>query len=391
VIFRFALKYELRDAIADLRSLLRDEAQEFPVPFLKQAADDLHLFPTYRGREALYLILKNLGLRPGARVGVPLYVCSVVAKTVVAAGMTPVFIDADPETFGLSLTDLENKATNLESLILVYTFGYPNGFARIKELMNGRPIIEDCAHSMGSSHLGRPLGLFSEASFFSFGFFKPLSGGGGGCVITRSKALAAGLETTLAWSPSESTAQAILHIVYCFLYVNVYKGPAHSILKRFRIRSSEDEDVLSRNREPNGDNKIISSQLGLRRSDRLRITARLRSHGSKEMGATGLWTEVRRRLAVGWHIPPDPSDGQWNHFVLPICAPSPEACTEAIVRLRRNGVDAARIYPNCVFETRAAGYAGGCAEAERLAKCVLTLPSHGRLSPEEQSQVLRAV
>ena len=169
----------------------------------------------------------------------------------------------------------------------------------------------------------------------------------------------------------------------------MYKVPARSILKRLRIGSPE--DVPSGSRSRNTYDEIVSSQLVLRRSDRFRITTRLRSQGSKERGATELWTEVRQRLAVGWHIPTEPWDGEWNHFLLPICAPSPETCTEAIARLRRNGVDAARVYPNCVLETRGAGYAGGCVEAERLAKCVLTLPSHGRLSPAEQSQVLGAV
>jgi perosamine synthetase len=389
VIFRFPLKYELSDATADLRSLLRDDTEEFPAPFPNEAGDDLYLFPTFRGREALYLILKNLGLRAGARVGVPLYVCSVIAKTIVAAGMTPVFIDADRENFGLSLADLENKASDLECLVLVYNFGYPVGFAQIKDLMHGRPIVEDCAHSIGSSYLGRPLGLFSEASFFSFGFFKPLSCGGGGCAITRSRALATKLASTLACSPSESITQAILHIAYCLLYANVYKNPARSILKRLRIGSAE--DVPSGNRSPKTYNKIVSSQLALRRSDRFRITTRLRSQGSHEQSATELWTDVRQRVAAGWHIPREPWHGEWNHFLLPICAPSPEACTEAIARLRRNGVDAARVYPNCVLETLGAGYAGGCVEAERLARCVLTLPSHSRLSLAEQSQVLGAV
>jgi perosamine synthetase len=389
VIFRFPLEYGLTDASAGLLSLLWRERPECAIPFYNQAIPDARHFPTRRGREALYLILKNLGLKPGARVGLPLYLCSVVAKTVAAAGMTPVFVDADPYTFGLNEPDLEDKAKNLESLIVVHTFGYPTDLTRIKKVMRDRPVIEDCAHSLGSSRLGRPLGLSSDASFFSFGFFKPLSASGGGCAVTTDNNLAARLASTLSQSPSESSAQSFLHIAYCLLYAIVYNHPIHSVLTR--SHSASEERIPSLNRNDHIDATFVSSHLKLRRTDSHRISARLRSVCLDQIGAPDFWAEIRRRLPSDWYIPQDPVDGEWNHFMLPILAPSPEACAEAIKRLRKNGVDAARVYPHCASETRAVDYQGDCLEAERLAKHVFTIPSHAQLSPEEQSHILRSV
>jgi perosamine synthetase len=389
MIFRFPLQYEWSDATAALRSLKSEERNDFTLPFLDLTAGDIEIFPTNRGREALYLILTNLDLKNGARIGVPLYVCSIVPKTVVAAGMTPVFIDADPETLGINKSDLEAKADTLDGLILVYTFGYPVDAVPIQKIMHGRPVIEDCAHSLGSSHLNCPLGLSSHSSFFSFGFFKPLSVGGGGCIVTKDRRLAERLTSVLLCAPSETSTQALFHIVSRFLYARAYNHPIHSMFSR-SPRSGASK-LPNGNGKAGDEQSLISPQLGMRKSDQFRIKTRLQSHGSEDLRVPEFWREVRRHLAPGWTISGEPSEGEWNHFMMPICAPSSTACAEAVVRLRRAGIDAARVYPHCVSETRGVGYRGDCVQAERLAQCVFSVPAHSQLSAAEQQQILETL
>jgi dTDP-4-amino-4,6-dideoxygalactose transaminase len=302
--------------------------------------------------------------------------------------MSPIFLDAQAEHFGLDLDDLKRKADDLDCLVLVHTFGYPSDFDRIAQIMEGRPIVEDCAHSLGSAYRGRPLGVLSDISFFSFGFFKPTATGGGGCIVTKNTALKERLTSLLAAAPAEPALQEILHVAHCLLYSFAFKPPAFTIAKYFRyraFRAPEDEEKLSTQCE-----NILSSQLGMRRSDGYRVATRLWAHRESNDLAE-FWKRVRRYMPATWHVPAEPLEGKWNHFMLPIRTPTSEACTDAICSLRRHGVDAARIYPNCVFETSPAGYSGGCLKAECLADRVLALPCHNRLSPAEQNRILRAL
>jgi len=322
-------------------------------------------------------------------VGVPLYSCSVVAKTVAAAGMTPIFLDADPKNFGLNLADLKSKAEHLDCLVLVYTFGYPGNFDSIAEVMRGRPIVEDCAHSLGSTYQGRTLGLLGYASLFSFGFFKPLGASGGGCIVTRSESLAKKLKCMLAESESESAWQGVTHAACCFLYASAFKQPIYTLVKHFRNGQGE-LDHLREDDAPTTEG-LISNQLSMRRSDSSRIATRLRAWRMEENGCSDFWNRVRRSAPGEWHIPDEPLFGEWNHFMLPVRACSSEVCSGTIARLRQKGIDATRIYPNRKSELHCVGYSGDCPEAERLSSCVFMLPYHRGLSRREQEYILRAL
>jgi dTDP-4-amino-4,6-dideoxygalactose transaminase len=386
---RFAVEYGWKDAAAAVRSVVTNRMETSLELFPSEGNSDLYLFPTHRGREALYLILKTLGLPAGARVGVPLYACSVVAKTVVAAGMAPIFLDADPDTFGLNLADLKNKAAHLDCLILVYTFGYPSNFDSIAEVMRDRPIIEDCAHSLGSTYQGRPLGQLGDASLFSFGFFKPLRASGGGCIVTRSESLAEKLKGMLAESASESIRQGIVHAARCFLYASAFRQPIYTLVKRFRNGHSEIDQLQEDSAATT--EKLISRQLSMRLSDSPGIATRLRARHMEENGCSEFWNRVRSGAPGQWHIPDEPLFGRWNHFMLPVRACSSEICSDTIARLRKKGIDATRIYPNRKSELHCVGYTGDCPEAERLSSCTFMLPYHRGLSRREQECILRAL
>jgi len=128
----------------------------------------------------------------------------VVWQTIVAAGMQPVFLDTDPLTLGLSLEDLRKKRNRLDCVILIHTVGYPADFDAVAEIMEGKPVLEDCAHALGSTYRGRPLGSLGDGSFFTFLFSKSLRAGGGGCAITRNRALGERVEKLLREGPEET-------------------------------------------------------------------------------------------------------------------------------------------------------------------------------------------
>jgi len=348
--------------------------------------ENVHVIPTNRGREALYLCLRSLDLQPGARIGVPLYSCSVVANTILAVGLRPIFLDADPETFGISHEDLEHKVESLDGLVLVHTFGYPVDFDRVRRAMKGRPIVEDCAHALGSTYRGHKLGSLAPVAFFSFGFFKPLAAGGGGCVVTRDPAQAQRMESLLCGVPQETFPQALCHAGRCLLYSLLFRQPAYTALSHLRRENSGDGGYDSSSR--NG-HTIIARQLRMRQSDQNVVATRLHSWTGISNEVLEFWLQVRSRVPKDWRIPPEPTDGKWNHFLLPVCAPTPLARTKAVAMLRRHGIGAAPVYPNRAAALSAAGYIGDCLQAERLAASVFMLPAHADLSAGERERILQ--
>jgi dTDP-4-amino-4,6-dideoxygalactose transaminase len=380
--------YRVPYGVNEFRTALRGLARPFPdvgqawFPAFRGLGVDA--FPTNQGREAQYALLRALRLSAGARVGVPIFTHPVVWQTIVAAGMQPVFLDTDPVTLGLNLTDLRKKSERLDCLILIHTFGYPADFDSVAAIMQGRPVLEDCAHALGSTYRGRPLGSLGDGSFFTFLFSKSLRAGGGGCALTRDRALGREVERLLRDGPEETLLQGLSHVMENLILGLAYKRPWYSLLTL--LTSSR----LYR-RAANQVSYRVSSSLRMRRSDWGVVASRLKAWRPDSEKYPDFWADVRTRLPEGWRIPPEPTWGEWNHWLLPVCPPSEEAAVRGIAEMRSHGVGARLIYLYSPEAGRPYGYAGDCPEAERLSRSVFLLPSHSGLSALERQQIVECV
>lgn len=380
----YQMPYGLREVWTALKGLSRP----FPdvgcdwLPSFRAAAVDA--FPTYRGREGQYALLRALRLPPKARVGVPILTHPVVWQTIAAAGMQPVFLDTDPVTFGLSLADLQKKKDRLDCLILVHAFGYPADFDAVAAIMRGKPILEDCAHALGSTYHERPLGSLGDGSFFTFLFSKPLSAGGGGCAITRRPALASEVARQLRDDREESLWHGFRHTMENLFVSLAYRTPFYRLLTLLtysRIYRRAASEVSYR----------VSPSLRMRRTDWAVVASQLRTWNVESERNAGFWLDVRRRLPEGWYVPPEPAWGEWNHWLLPVCGPTRDAAARGIAALRRHGVGARLIYGYAPEGGRAYGYSGDCPEAERLSRALFVLPAHSRLSSRERERILDSI
>lgn len=369
---RYKVEYGLADAASAIGGILRDTRSAPVIAGFEEHASLL----TQRGREALYLILTSLGLKQGARVGVPLYVCSVVSKTVLAADMVPVFLDLDVATYGLSLDDLAHKTKILDALILVHLFGYPAPVDEVIRLMAGKPVIEDCAHALGSSYKGKPLGSFGNAGFVSFGFFKPKSIGAGGCVVTRDRELAGRIQDRLEQSPYQTRLEELSHVFRCLFYGTAYRPLVYGMTQRFRGAGREEEEGQVR----------ISRTLGMRRADVAVLCRRV----SRPMTA-GYSREVVPEDYRKWGIPPEPTHGHWNHFLVPFKAESKQACKHIVWSLRKLSIGAGELYPHALDAAKRVGYEGDCQAAEEVVGRVFTLPTYAGLSESQQQLQVSAL
>jgi dTDP-4-amino-4,6-dideoxygalactose transaminase len=127
-----------------------------------------------------------LGIGPGDEVLVPAYTFPATANVVAMVGATPVLVDVDPATMNLDPAKVE-VGPRTKAIIAVDLFGRP---ARIEELPDAVPVLEDAAGALGAKRGGRPCGSLGALACLSFHPRKIVTTGEGGAVTTDDAELA---------------------------------------------------------------------------------------------------------------------------------------------------------------------------------------------------------
>lgn len=146
----------------------------------------------YKGRVALYSLLKTFGISEGDRVLIPGYTCIVVPLAIRYLGAIPEYADIDSQSYNALLENYQATYDRLvqqgiqhklKAVVVQHTYGNPNRdivkivtWAREKGLF----ILEDCAHINGVTINGEPVGNFGDGAFFSTQWSKPFTTGLGG-------------------------------------------------------------------------------------------------------------------------------------------------------------------------------------------------------------------
>ncbi|PSB21554.1 DegT/DnrJ/EryC1/StrS family aminotransferase [Phormidesmis priestleyi ULC007] len=149
------------------------------------------------GTDALYLALRALKIGAGDEVITTPFTFVATGETISAVGATPIFVDIDPQTFNLDLSQIAAAINpRTKAIIPVHLFGQPADMTRLMAIANAHhlAVIEDCAQATGAEWAGQKVGSFGQIGCFSFYPTKNLGAcGDGGAITTNDPEIAATL------------------------------------------------------------------------------------------------------------------------------------------------------------------------------------------------------
>jgi perosamine synthetase len=175
---------------------------------MKEITGAKYAIATVNGTTALHLSLIMAGVQRDEIVITQALTFVATANAISHLGATPVFVDVDLDTMGLSPDALERylkeetfqkdgqvyskkSQQRIAAIMPMHSFGHPVQIEKIIEIANQYqiPVIEDAAESLGSYVGNRHTGTFGLVSAFSFNGNKTVTCGGGGALITNDDAI----------------------------------------------------------------------------------------------------------------------------------------------------------------------------------------------------------
>lgn len=141
---------------------------------------------------ALFLSLKALDLPRDARVLIPAFTFAAVPSSVVHAECVPVLVECT-DSYRIDMADFASKLPDARAVIISHMRGHTSDMDAIMELCDaaGVPVIEDAAHSLGTTWNGRNIGTIGRIGCFSFQSYKMVNAGEGGILVTDDADLVA--------------------------------------------------------------------------------------------------------------------------------------------------------------------------------------------------------
>lgn len=146
-----------------------------------------HMVSTNDLTSSVTLALHLAGVRAGDDVATIAFSCLQSNSPIARLGAYPVWIDIDPTTMTMSVTDLASKLKPSVKAVMVYhVAGYPADTVRISALCRDRgiPLIEDCNNAIGATIDNRPVGMHGEYAVYSFYPNRQINGIDGGMLAT---------------------------------------------------------------------------------------------------------------------------------------------------------------------------------------------------------------
>lgn len=309
------------------------------------------------GTAALQVSLRIAGVKEEEEVLTQALTFVATANAISYNGASPVFIDVDLDTMGMSAKALElwlsefgenreqgtfNKKTNkrIAACMPMHTFGF---MCRISEVITicekwGIPVVEDAAEALGSVYKNKPAGSWGIMGALSFNGNKLITAGGGGCIVSSERKWAerAKFLTTTAKRP------------HSYEYVH--------------------EEVGYNFRMPNLNAALLSAQIEQLDSF-IEIKKRLYSDYIQCLEGTGL------------QLMPVPENQTWNYWLFSILSNSEKERSELLEATNRAGIMTRPIW-RLIYKLPMYSHCqrDGQSNAEFLEQRIVNVPSSVRIN-----------
>jgi perosamine synthetase len=288
---------------------------------------------------------------------------------------------------------------NTRAIVPTHLYGLPCDMDAILAIAarHNLIVLEDCAHSLGATFKGRPVGTFGTGALFSFQTLKPLNCYGGGAALIQDRTLAAKVRATvdaLPW-PGEKRVNDRLFTgrlqrifikpwvfsisLFPVLWVSALIDASPDVFLWEKIRPLDPLPEAYAERFPN-----VQAAIGLEALKYFdRWTALAQAHAD----------QVTRALAgvAGVDTPYVP-DG-CTHVYYQYCAYGPKQVErdDLVVRCVRRGVDIEVLHVDVPPDMEL--FAGARAEAEgaRMASQAIQIPVYSSLTSEQAARVASVV
>ena len=130
-----------------------------------------HCIPVANGTDAIYIVLKMLGVGEGDEVITTASSWISTSETITQAGAKAIFVDIEAEYFTIDPKKVEEAITDrTKAIIPVHLYGQPAAMDQLRALAKKHNlyIIEDCAQAHFSEFQGQRTGTMGIAGTFSF-------------------------------------------------------------------------------------------------------------------------------------------------------------------------------------------------------------------------------
>jgi len=185
------------DRLLSSGDLFRYTAPEgAPVALLEQEFADLlgarYALAVASCSAALFLSIKALDIPRGGRILIPAFTFAAVPSAVVHADCVPVLVEVG-QNYRVDMADFAAKLPEAQAVMISHMRGHTSDMDAIMALCDaaGVPVIEDAAHSLGTTWNGRQIGTLGRVGCFSFQSYKLVNAGEGGILITDDPEVAA--------------------------------------------------------------------------------------------------------------------------------------------------------------------------------------------------------
>ena len=321
-----------------------------------------HAVAVSSGSAALHCAYASIDLGPGDEIITSSLTFASTATTAINLGAKVVFADIQPDTGNIDPSQVESLITpKTKAVVAVDYAGHP---ADLDELLaitkkHGLVLIEDAAHSLGSTYKNRSVGSIADITTFSFFPTKNIATGEGGAIVTDNE--------HFARKARMFRSHGLVRNQQSLKYPD--EGPwhqeIHSLGLNYRL-----PDVLA---------SLGSSQLGHIDKFKKRRRAIFSRYFESLQGIDGLQLPTERAYA----------NSMWHLFAIRV---PPSSRKEVFEGLRNAGilvqVNYVPVYWHPYFEEL--GMARGqCPNSEAFYNGEISLPMYADLRESQQSRVVR--